>query len=752
MSRPPWLRIIAVLIGLTQGTLFPVLAQNAILEGEVRDRDGVPLAGVNIALMETSRGGATNSEGTYQILGIPPGAYTVQFSMIGFKTFQQEIRVAPGGRHTLDALLEEVVLESSGVVVTAARREQRAIDVPVSLSLLSPRELERRNVTSLDQALRTLSGVQVKGNDVSIRGSSGFSYNVGSRVLLMLDGIPLLSPDSEGMPFEALPFAQVDRIEVIKGPGSALYGSGALGGIINVITRDFPDTPETFFRNFGGAYEPVRYRVWREKWEGSNILRPYVGGVFSHSRKLGESFGFWTNLYMQHDAGYLELSEKTSVQQFTKLGWFPSPSFRANVLLGWLWRVKDDYLFWNGIDDALTPGTLFGSNGLATTDNVSSQFSFIPDITHVISDRAFYSLKARVFGLHLRPLDETGNPRSVSTQGTYGFRYGAEWQLNFSPVQDRHLTAGLTFDSNWARSSFFGIEEGQERASAFIQPEIAAFAQWEQSLFGGPALVAGLRYDTYFISEAESVTRLSPKINLSYAFSNRLTARAAWGEGFRVPSLAERFASSEDFFVIPNLGILPEESVSYEVGIRSILAERGRSNLQLDIAAFYNTYENLIESSVNEEVGRLQFINLPRARIQGFETTADAWLMEGRYQFRVGYTFLETQDLERNEPLTFRSRHLLNLTADINPWSGLEMGADFRLASEPVRANTEFSLIVKDAEWVADTRVLDLRLAWSWDGYKLGVLVGNALEYYYLSRAALLAPPRQYTIQFQARL
>lgn len=734
-----------------------VHGQSATLSGKVTDQNGLPIIGANVILTELSQGAATDLEGLYSISQITPGSYNLAVSAIGYRRTELPVTLSAGALLVQDVVLNEIILESSGVTVTASRREQLTSTTPVSLTVMTPRELESRNVFSLDDALRHVSGVQVKGNQISIRGSTGFSYNVGSRVQLLLDGIPLLTPDSDGIPFEALPFAQVDRIEVLKGPGSALYGSGALGGVVNVITKDFPDQPETTVRTFAGAYEPVRYQTWLEDWDEADQFRPFYGGSVTHAQQVNEKFGFWANMHYRDDVGYLRLNNATSLLGFTKVGWRPRAGLRLDVLASWLWRKKYDYLFWNAAWDALNPGILPNGNP-AASDNVSSQIGLVPTLTQVLNSKLYYTLKVRLFGVQSRPLDDiTFKPRSAKTDGTYGIRYGAEYQLNWNPLRDRYLTAGLTFDSNWARSSFFGEDGGA--SSAFLQPQGAAFAQWEQPLIGNLNLVAGARFDLYSISEVETITRVSPKINLFYVFNDRLTARAGYGHGFRTPSLAERFANDEDFGITSNPDIRPEESISYEAGLRSLIPLNAANEIQLDIAAFFNEYVNLIESGVNADRGSLWFSNVPDARIQGIEATIDAALLSGKIQARVGYTLLDTETDRLNEqtgilekaPLEFRPRHQFNASLDVQVWKGLEAGFDYRNVSTPERYNEDFGVLVTSIEVLTQTNVLDTRLAWNTSRFRAAIIARNALEYYYLERPALLAPPRHFLLQLQAK-
>ena len=137
-------------------------------------------------------------------------------------------------------------------------------------------EIRQRNSTSLDDALRYVRGVNMTGTQVNIRGSSGYSLGAGSRVLMLLDGIPFFAGDTGELNFEAIPMGQVDRIEVVKGASSALYGSNALGGVINIITKPIPETPETIVRTYGGMYNRPTYSMLGLVGQIEVLQRPVV--------------------------------------------------------------------------------------------------------------------------------------------------------------------------------------------------------------------------------------------------------------------------------------------------------------------------------------------------------------------------------------------------------------------------------------------------------------------------------------------
>lgn len=718
--------------------------QDARVHGSVRDAQGVPLPGVNVWLEETPYGAATSADGRYTIVRVPAGRYTIVATAIGFRREARPLELAAGATATVDFVLDEITLQSGEVVVTAARREQLASGVPLSISTLTPRDLQVRNVVSLDDALRYVPGVQLAGNQVNVRGSSGFSYNAGSRVLLLVDGMPMLRPDAEGIAFDAVPATQIERIEVVKGPGSALYGGGALGGVINIITKDFPETPETSVRLYGGAYEPVRYDVWRERWDGADDPRPFGGTSVAHARRLGDRFGFWVNLSYWNDTGYLRLDANETVQGFAKLGWRPSGAVRLDLLTGLTRRQSDAFLYWNGARDALNPGVLdfAGTRATGGDDNLTNELALLPSLTHVLRADLFYSVKGRLFGVLIQPLDEEKRPKPLA-DGTAGFRYGGEVQLNWTPGPGRYLTAGVSGDANATRSSFFDGDD------ALSQPEGAVFAQWEQALFDRLNVVAGLRLDTYRIRAGNVVRRLSPKLNVAYPLGDGTALRVAYGHGFRVPSVTERYISDRSYFpVISNLGLRPEESISYEAGVRTLVpVARLSGGIHLDVAVFRNSYRHLVEPVFVPRQEAFQFVNLTRARIRGLEATLGTRVADDRLTLQLGYTLLDADDLSSNQPLAFRSRHLVQAALQVTPAAPFELGLDYRLASRPERVDTDFARFVPDAETMVPTRVLDVRIGTRWRGWHLTLITNNALEYYYLERPALLAPPRHYTLQ-----
>jgi iron complex outermembrane receptor protein len=201
---------------------------------------------VNVRLQGTVRGTTTGVRGEYRIPDVSAGKVTLVFSLVGYlREIRTDVIVEEGKETVLDVAMTGSTIQTEQVVVTAGKREQSLQDVPVSISVLDAAEISQRNSTSLEDALRYIPGVNMTGTQVNIRGSSGYSLGAGSRVLMLLDGIPFLAGDTGELNFESVPMGQVDRIEVVKGASSALYGSNALGGVVNIITKPTSGTGRT---------------------------------------------------------------------------------------------------------------------------------------------------------------------------------------------------------------------------------------------------------------------------------------------------------------------------------------------------------------------------------------------------------------------------------------------------------------------------------------------------------------------------
>ena len=172
------------------------------------------------------------------------------------------------------------------------------------------------------------------------------------------------------------------------------------------------------------------------------------------------------------------------------------------------------------------------------------------------------------------------------------------------------------------------------------------------------------------------------------------------------------------------------------------------------MAGFWNEYDDLVDPKFRPERNAFQFINLTRARIRGMDSEVRFSALDDRVSVQAGYLLLDPEDLtgSRRQPLAYRSNHLVQIGSAFRPFGPVEMGIDYRFASRPERMDSDFTRFVPDSDLMVPQHVVDLRLGYSTPRVRIGILAKNALEYYYVERPALLAPPRHYLGQIHFTL
>src|SRR5437899_1328643 len=253
-------------------------------------------------------------------LGVRVTRIGVRVGLLGFQSLVDTLTLAAGDSLERDYRLVPAVVPLEPVIVTAAKHSQLLSQVVTSVALVSDTDVARRAVTTVDEAVDKAPGVQFLNGQVNIRGSSGYVQGLGSRVLMLVDGVPANQGDRGGINWDLVPLEDVARVEVVKGAGSALYGSAALGGVVNVITREIPTGFHARIRALGGAYANPPFDVWK--------FRDYTGA--QEGLDLSTSYGTAVarGSYTAdgwHRAGYRDEARRNHWQSAGKAEWRPAP-------------------------------------------------------------------------------------------------------------------------------------------------------------------------------------------------------------------------------------------------------------------------------------------------------------------------------------------------------------------------------------------------------------------------------------------
>lgn len=716
------------------------------MRGRVVDEsDRNALMGVNITIRGTVLGTASDKNGEFRIQKIAPGNQLISFSMVGYeRKIEGPIQVKAGEETIINVSLKAMAIQSEPVVVTASRREQRTLDSPVSIATITAKELEFRNNLTLDEALRYVPGINMIEGQINIRGSSGYSRGVGSRVLLMLDGLPLLTGDTGETNWEAIPVQQIERVEIVKGAGSALYGSSALGGVVNVITRDVPNRPEVRFKLYSGVYDSPQYPEWKW-WDDARFSS---GAYLSYSQGVG-SFSYYVSVRRSVDDSYKvnDVFHRWNFSTTLKYDISSTKSLRLNG--NYLIRSHGNFFWWKNLNEATRPAEN-QLNGRVRSDRGNLSIGY----KEILSEKFFYTIKGIYFGNSWKD-DSAGVDWNRSKSDVYH----GEVQGTFEIDRRSILTFGIAGNYDKVSSNLFGNHPGVG-AGAYFQYELLLAEPLRSTV--------GVRYDFQKASVIPAFSQLSPKFSLVYTASDISSARASLGTGFRYPSIAEMFVSSSTnvskLILLPNEKLKPEKSFSAEVGYSRIFSE----HLMADIAFFHNDFRDLIEAgakvkkiklnptdTVEVERAVAEFENVTKARIQGAELGLRVNWFRNILTSDLGYTYIWPRDVNEDAPLKFRPRHLLYGNAAFNAW-GISTLLDFRFVSRMERIDDAIVRLapIIDGEQRVPIRVFDLHCSYTIPSFKnpltVGLNIKNLLNYHYVELIGNLAPIRTYFFTIEA--
>ena len=427
-------------------------------------------------------------------------------------------------------------------------------------------------------------------DQVSIRGSSGYSRGAGTRVLVEIDGFPIYSGDTGEITWEMVPVTEIDRVEIIKGPASALYGSTAMGGVINVITKKISNQARTYIKAGGGIYSKPYY----SEWDWSSNTRTYNTLTLSHTNRFGK-FGFTAALTRLNDMSYEKGAYSTRYVGYLKTVYNFSPTSSLSFFANSLNQKQGDWIYWKDLQNALIP-----INDLGQTIT-SERYMMGMKYNNAVSEKFSFDLKGSFYKAFW--YDNTRG-RDASYADIYRFEAQSNLLFNKSIV----LVTGLEGLGAIVNSNIFGQPSGYN---------LGVYFNTDFKLDSSLTLSAGARFDFVKIDTLNPAAAAAPKIGLNYKLTKSLILRSSFGTGFRAPSPAEIFTSASLKAGInfkPNLKLKPERNISFEVGANY----HPFGQLSFDAALFRTEYYDFIQWAIDIN-NNVYFANIQRARIEGAE-------------------------------------------------------------------------------------------------------------------------------------
>ncbi len=672
-----WTWLFCLLCGFAQGQEAMSSAASAkaritgsieavVLDAENGER--LPSATFRV-LNQASLRGIADEKGFFRLSDLPEGLYTLTASYVGYQDISIEnIVVVSGQVHQVKMKLQPVSLPIEEIVVTASMRSQAIKLAPASIGIITNKQLRERMVTTFDQAFDEMPGVVVTrstGANVqafSIRGASEVAGGgIGNRVLLLIDGRPALSPESGGALWNLVPLSSIERIEVVRGAYSSLYGSSAMGGVVNVITRKPEAIPQTRIHVNYGAYDRAPKSTGYQRYNDFYTLD------VSHGCQLGK-FSYLLDGSLKSDDGHKEKTGFDLYNFYGKAAWaFNSKhqlqfSANANRMYSdapatWLSK-KQAYSAAEYKQDDYQDRREFNAD-LYYTAKLNNHFKY--------NTRLYHYRNASLFSFDGDPGNDSTNvnfgKQVVKSYSVYTRRLGNVSQLEWLIGENHFVIAGLDVKGDYVLGMPDTFLYGEHRALG-----AGVYLQDEVSLSNRLTLTAGLRYDNYRIFGQVEEFNVSPKVALLYQAKPGFSLRMLLAQAFRDPPIAERFIKFEQgggLRFTPNPGLRPERLIlSAEIGAKMTPIPGGT----LDVSFFYNRYNNLIsfqQLSSPLEPLLYKVINLKESVMQGIEVSYRQQWKE-LLTLQLSYTFLDARDISAgrvNDALAYKVRHTLSTSA-----------------------------------------------------------------------------------------
>jgi iron complex outermembrane receptor protein len=807
------------------------LAQKATLSGKVTDQTTKePIPFLNVTVSGTSTGTATDMNGMFQ-LSLDPGNYDIVFSSVDYGKVTEKVTLAPGEKKKLDLVLTIKAIEIDVFVKSEGKFEKKLDEVTVSLEVLKPNIIQNKNATSADQSLQQVPGVTIVDNEPQIRAGSGYSFGAGSRVMVLVDDIPLLSGDAGRPSWGFIPIENIEQIEVIKGASSVLYGSAALNGVINVRTAYPKDQPITKITSFMGIYNLEDSVNWAGDFPPLNS-----GLSFLHSRKI-KNFDLVVggNLYTQR--GYIgpgAITPSDSIDIYPNKLNFGENEYRARINFNTRYRFQKIEGLSIGLNGNFLRGNsasaflwqnggegIFRTQAGAITKTIQTTFNIDPYVSYVGKLGSNYNLRMRYYYLDN---DNDNNQGNTSNQWFAEFQYqkrflGSKAQEN-AILKNMAITSGVmtTFTIGNAELFAGSIPDFGDSSSVTTDNiytnnfNLAAYAQIENKFFNRLTVSLGARieyfkigkYDTYNVDNGSTSFKYDTSIvdqglqpvfrgGLNFKAAEYTFIRASIGQGFRFPTIAERFITTTvgGVQIRANPSLKPEFSWSAELGIKQGF-KIGKFMGYIDLAGFWQEYKNFIEFNftiapgwtapafISLNTGDARVIGLDFSIMGGGNFTKDFGMnilagynyslpqsLSPDYKFiydgaPLNNSFASTSDDATNNILKYRFQHTAKLDVEFN-YKMFSIGFSMRYNSFMQNIDKAFRALetlgqITDVVKFRDEHnlgdyVMDTRIACQVSkSSKFSFIINNIANRIYVLRPGKVEAPRlfmlQYTYQF----
>nr|WP_320190835.1 TonB-dependent receptor [uncultured Desulfobacter sp.] len=528
--------------------------------------------------------------------------------------------------------------EENQIMVTA-KSNQTDHDLPIATTIITSEEISAANASSIKDVLSEQAGINFGVNNSSEHGRKNISIrgSATGHVLILVDGKKVSGSDAQighsDFEYNWVPMSAIERIEVIKGPASSIYGSQGIGGVVNIITKKSDG-------KFSGEVD-VSYGDSRD--DG--------GDEFKLGLNMGGQITDRLSLFMSAERIDRDPSRDEDDSTETKI--------EGKEINNGLARIRFD------IDDTQY---IEASYGQGNEDRIK-----IDNILHHDIDRKIYSVGYnKTFNsvtLDLDAYETDSQTHYTTTSATGGYAHDMtdsviRGEVDIAAVKNHYIVTGAEF-KNQAYEKTYDKTASSDKNFANDMDNTAIFLQDEINITEAFIVTLGTRYDYHEKFNGE----WSPKIGAIYKLGSHHRIRANYGEGFMAPTVTQNSSSYEstamrNITIYGNDDLQPESSKSFELGY-----EFFTDTTEFKVSVYKTDVENLIDTQyLPGSSDEKRYVNIDSATLQGFECELSHDITQN-YSIRIGYQYLDTEDDSTGEELENRPGHTVNVRLNAAlPW------------------------------------------------------------------------------------
>ncbi|MFH1077111.1 MAG: TonB-dependent receptor [Pseudomonadota bacterium] len=558
-----------------------------------------------------------------------------------------------------DKHINAKTIELEPVTVTASRTTRKVSETPASVSIITAQEIEQANATSIPDLLKNIEGVYTYDSSgvgsVGVVNMRGFYGGMTSHQLVLLDGIPQNKGKDKLVDWDLIPLDNVEKIEIVRGPASVLYGDNAVSGVINIITKKPKDEPETRVSTSFGSFNTQENRA--STLGSYKQLEYLLGGSY----KTTEGFRQHCDYDRTHVAGKLDYTIndaqglKLSIDYYEKeRGAIPWALTEAQI-------AQDRR--------QARPGTENDKSNETKNDvNIAHAW----DVSDRVKTEAIFYCKNNDADSFSTSRGVESTKEQVEDEDAYGVLLKGSLSQEIIGLE-HEFTAGVDLEKNNFDYEEYNAPHRQKGALqsdyAVTREKIGPYLQDEIRLIDALRLIAGVRYDqadfdfddrkTTSNSKRKKISKLTPGCGLGYMYQKDSSVYANYAQSFKTPTIGQMFTYGSS----ANPDLKPEEATNYEIGLHHYFNESLKTDISL--------YRMELDNEIWYDYATRKYQNYGKTSHRGIETSLDFKIIKWLSGF-ANYTYSRA----KNETGSYSGEYLTNIPIH-KASSGLHFATEF---------------------------------------------------------------------------